>query len=194
MKNNTITIFRPVLLFFCLFSTSPFRSQSPEKIYAPLKILKVLDGDTYEVKIFHPHYPKTYLLRPAYIDAPERSQRDQSNSPIGTWIHKKITKLIMKNHYTYGLQILNSDIYHRLLGEIFVYHPKKNSLSILNLTILKKGLALLYPHSQFRNMTQKYQYLEAMRMAFNQRRGLFSKFAFTSPSHYRKSIKKTKNP
>lgn len=158
----------------------------------PLKkitCLKVLDGDTLIVREWSgENNSGPFSLRLTSIDAPELKQLSLDGKPVGVWAKNTLEQLVLGK--TLLLQERRKDLYGRTLGEIWPF-PKEGHAAV-TLTLIQKGMAILYPFSRFSSPQEKRLYVQSFLQAFKKRKGIWSTLGLLSPYHYRKN-RKTKN-
>jgi endonuclease YncB( thermonuclease family) len=140
----------------------------PMKI--PVEVLKIYDGDTILVR----HKSFRFKVRLSKIDAPEKFQGKSG------MISKQCLEKVLKNQSRI-LIIEKQDIYGRILGE----------LDGLSLKLIEQGCSPLYPHAEFRNQREKFEYLRALKIAKAARSGLWQYDGFVQPKKWRKINKQS---
>jgi endonuclease YncB( thermonuclease family) len=163
-------ILLPLLsLFFCrvdLTDLFPLRYE--------VKLVEVLDGDTVIVQ------KDGYLwrIRLSKIDAPEKGQPFIKGGDAGEMSTKCLRHTLGKRKLT--LEIEKFDIYRRILGDIGV-----------NLDLVARGCAPLYPYAKFNSKGEKARYLRAQSRAKRLRLGLWAHGGFRQPKLWRKTSKRS---
>ncbi len=140
----------------------------PMKI--PVEVLKIYDGDTILVR----HKSLSFKVRLSKIDAPEKLQ-----GRSGLFAKNCLEQALM-NHSKL-LIVEKQDIYGRILGE----------LDGMSMKLIKRGCAPLYPHAEFRNQKEKFEYLRALKIAKAARSGLWQYDGFVQPKKWRKISKQS---
>lgn len=130
--------------------------------------LKVLDGDTVQVKLGG----TWHRLRVGLIDAPERGQI-ANGTDLGEYSANCLRRSLKK---PWIVRIDGFDLYGRVLGDI-------NGVS---LSMIRQGCAYLYPYSRFSSVRQKGIYRDQVLKARRQKIGLW-KFKVLNPYFHRRS-------
>ncbi len=132
------------------------------------KVVRILDGDTYEILI---NGNTTYKIRMTDIDAPEKSQDfgQRSKQTLSALIFGKDVKVIYDK----------LDRNKRILG-----HTYQNGLYI-NLIMVQKGMAW-----HFKKYSSDQTFAQAEQFARNQKIGIWSKSNAIAPWDYRSSRRK----
>ncbi len=139
-------------------------------ITLPVKVLKVLDGDTIEVQLFG----KTERVRLAFIDAPEKGQWTiDGRVEAGEFATRCLKGLLADKHI---LRWRGRDIYHRVIG----------SMGSVEVELLEKGCVSVYGPT----VHLCPECWRARERAMRKRRGLWKYGGFMRPSQYRKWGKK----
>lgn len=135
--------------------------------------LRVLDGDTIEVQ--RKRESSWEKVRLVYIDAPEMGQKPWGKR-AKTFLISQLKKREVK------VRIRGRGYYGRLLGEVWVRDKS------VNLELIKKGYAFLYPWSQFETVEQAKSYKGEASLAKDRKKGVWRK-RVTKPWRYRKRQK-----
>lgn len=146
-KKFYFLVFLPILINY-----------APESFWIRGRILQVFDGDTVELQRLG--RKKKERVRLVYIDAAEMSQTpwgQSSKKQLETWVLGKEARI----------RIVGRGYYGRLLGEVFL-----NGQS-LNLRLLEKGEAFLYPWSHFLSLKQKNDYIKTEKIARDLKKGVW---------------------
>jgi micrococcal nuclease len=132
------------------------------------KVVRILDGDTYEILI---NGNTTYKIRMTDIDAPEKSQDfgQRSKQTLSALIFGKDVKVIYDK----------LDRNKRILG-----HTYQNGLYI-NLIMVQKGMAW-----HFKKYSSDHTFAQAEEFARKQKIGIWSKSNAIAPWDYRSSRRK----
>lgn len=139
-------------------------------LHIPVKVLKVLDGDTVEVQIFG----KTERVRLALIDAPETGQWSiDGKLEVGEYATQCLKKLIRENH---SLSYRGRDVYQRVIG----------SLDQLELELLERGCVSVYGPT----VHQCPECWRARERARRQFKGAWKHGGFMRPGQFRRWRKK----
>jgi endonuclease YncB( thermonuclease family) len=170
MQDFKASIVKTLLFILCIPPLSiGFLSFRPHQIY---KCIRVIDGDT---AVFERN-SQQIRVRFSYIDAPESKQLSFDQKPIGyeskTYLKNRIENKLV------SLKILNTDMYGRKIGEIFLSNKS------INLEMVSSGYAIPY------HLNTKYQFRQAQYIAMNQRLGIWKYDGFISPWSFRQNKRK----
>lgn len=140
-------------------------------ITIPIQIIKVLDGDTVEVR--HRHQRLRVRLSP--IDAPEKNQKFfDSEESAGEFARSCLLDLKPENYKT--LEVQGFDQYGRILGDI----------DELGFDLISHGCATLYPYAKFGSKKEKDRYLLAQTLAKRMRKGIWKSSGYVQPIQWRR--------
>ncbi|UOP05371.1 thermonuclease family protein [Conchiformibius kuhniae] len=144
-----------------------FKSQINNKRWFFGRVVKVVDGDTVEVRTM---WFRVVRVRLQYIDAPESAQKHGAEAT--RFLHKQAQ----------GKTVLlvcaqNPDRYGRVLAEIFCPHLRRS----LNLTLVEHGLAWAYKGTK--------AYEVAQQTARRKKAGLWRERRPTNPAQWRQDRK-----
>lgn len=159
---TVIILVLPVALFFPYYLNDWLQIQG----------IRQIDGDTVKYR-WHNQWIKGRLK---YIDAPEKDQKEGRGAInfIKNWLRSNQVVYIKK---------FGKDFYGRELIEL------KNQTENLNLLLIKKGLAIVYPYSKFKNREEKLKYKFAQEKAHLDKLGIW-KNHFINPYFWRQCRKK----
>lgn len=132
------------------------------------RIIRVLDGDTVEVRRGITGLFQTQKVRMRYIDAPEKTQNHGNKTRFFIWQHGKGNTVLL-------ICAKNNDKYGRVLAEIFCTHLRHS----LNYTLVSHGWAWAYQANKYYNVAQQ--------TAQRKRIGVWRDKNPINPSDYRKS-------
>ncbi len=142
----------------------------------PVKIIKVMDGDTLRVE----GGGKIYKVRLSKIDSAEKKQpfSNDPDSDAGMVATKCLEKVLngMKDLH---LLIEKRDIYGRTLGDI----------DGLSFKLVQNGCAGLYPHAQFSSKKEKMLFMAAYMKARHDKLGVWKFGGYELPKNWRKKHK-----
>lgn len=141
-----------------------------------VKILRIYDGDT--VLLQKGSYQ--FKLRIAKIDSPELGQMSLDGNLNAGEYSKNCLKRILSKDQEHRISISGTDIFGRYLGD----------LNHVSLEMIRSGCAGLYPLARFKNKHELFHYLRAMKMARDERRGLYKFKGFMQPRKWRKISKR----
>lgn len=142
----------------------------------PVKISKVLDGDTVEVSSGH----QSWRIRLSRIDAPEKTQAFiNSSADAGKDSRSCLLSLGIDRFKT--LRVDGLDMYGRILGDI----------DDLSFQLIKHGCVGLYPYAKFSSEHEKFIYLREMQKAKALKRGLWGKGGYLLPKKWRQTSKRS---
>lgn len=136
--------------------------------------VQVIDGDTI--------IANGKKVRLAYIDTPELKQA------YGDFCRDYLKSLIQGKKL--AIKVLQKGSYGRLLGVLYVDNMN------INLKLVEKGVAYLYPYSQFQTKDEKWMYLRTYQIARNKKINLWSKDNLLNPRKFRQkkaSLKRKAN-
>ena len=139
---------------------------------------QVLDGDTVKLR----GNGKSIKLRLAYIDTPELNQSSLDGVPVGKMITHYLRQLIEGE--VVSVRLLKRDIYGRWLGEVYWGNQ------FINLLLIERGFAVLYPKAIFRSRIQMRKFLQAYSDARRHNLGIWKTVGMMNPYHFRKMSKK----
>lgn len=161
------------MLASTVISAPVISSTLANKVNSTYKVTKVHDGDTISVVNIQDNSSKKVRL--ACIDAPEDSQ------PQG-----KLSAITLNAFISIGsnveLNIVDTDRYGRTVAEVL-----KNRVNI-NQSMLKKGQAIVY-HKYLSNCPDGNSYIEAEKLAKDQRLGFWNDSTFINPEDWRRGEK-----
>jgi micrococcal nuclease len=150
---------------------TPAISSTPaNRMSSTYKVTKIHDGDT--ISVVNTQDNSSLKVRLACIDAPEDSQPQGKVStvtlnafiPVGTVVE---------------LNIVDSDRYGRSVAEVL------NNKVNVNQSMLKKGHAIVY-HKYLSNCPDGNSYIEAEKLAKDQRLGFWNDSTFITPEDWRR--------
>lgn len=146
-----------------------------------VKVLKVLDGDTLEIKLFS----RVERLRLTPIDAPEKSQYSLiGHHPAGSLSSMALRKMI-ESEKEWIVSVEGRDIYGRFLGDL-----KNHQGQSLSLKLLQEGWVSLYPFARFKTISERDFYLFELNRAQELKKGLWKWGGYERPYSYRKKSRK----
>ncbi len=167
------------ILLFVLIVTLFIPFGPGKKIENEGVVIKVLDGDTIKVRT---RFGSVEKIRLAYIDAPELKQKDISGkNKIGEMARDYLRDLIQGKKVWWVTS--KKDIYQRLIAEV---HLGKIDIS---LSLIKNGLAIIYPFSKFQSQSQKNSYLQHFYHSYGTKKGIWGTNGMVNPYHYRKALR-----
>ena len=150
-----------------------FLSYHPSSFYLKGKVVSIQDADTITIK---EQSGLNRVIRLVYIDAPELSQG--SIAAKGTYYLKKA---IMNQEVR--VHIVGKGYYGRYLGEVF------SGGTSVNMDLIIKGLAFIYPWSHFSSYEKKLEYLSLRDKAKRDKVGVWG-IKISKPWAYRRKKRK----
>jgi len=149
----------------------PVRPQkAPVAMPGQVTIISTGDGDTLRVN----QQGKSITVRVACVDAPETAQQ-----PWGSQSAARLKQLLPPGQ---GVQLrtVDRDRYGRTVAELFLGNQS------VGMTMVKDGMAVVYPQYLNGCPANKAQYLQAEATAKQARRGVWSDPKFVMPWDFRK--------
>jgi micrococcal nuclease len=141
----------------------------------PVKVLKVMDGDTVLVR----HNEMIWKVRLDKLDAPELKQPFLSGRKnAGTHSRDCLVKLLPQETI---LKITGHDLYGRVLGD----------LGEVSELLVKRGCSSLYPFARFSSQREKYRYLKFYRDARRRGVGIWGLGGIRQPKLWRAISKRS---
>lgn len=140
----------------------------------PIKLIKVLDGDTIRVLL----NGQVTKIRFACVDAPE------SDQPIGDLATRALGDFLEGQNLT--LVTTGTDLYGRTIGSVYT-----NGESV-SVKMVRIGLSFYY--TQFRRCPELQDIIQSENNARSDRMGTWSFPAYTAPWDWRKLRKQNKLP
>ena len=160
------------LIYFLIFALADKKSPVIQIWTYPAKSVRVKDGDTISLG----KRGKRIHIRLTYIDAPELSQFYGKRS-------RDFVEHFFREADRIKIVVTGRGYYGRYLGEVFVGEQS------LNLLMLEKGMATIYPYSRYRNKKQKMNYQMALFKASRKKLGIWGAKKMLTPRYYRKNKK-----
>lgn len=149
----------------------------------PVEILKVLDGDTVEVRVLG----KIERIRLSGIDAPEKGQPSRLGLlDAGLWSRNCLKRILKDSDWE--LEWKGRDIYQRVLGDL-TFENKSAAHEML-----KQGCASVYPFFSGVPNRERSERLLTLTIAKHSKIGLWAYGGFMRPYHWRKSQKTKRTP
>lgn len=145
-------------------------------LYLPVKLVKVYDGDTVQVR--HGNYD--FRVRVALIDAPEKMQKFHHSAINAGTVSKNCLIEVLNGEPDLVLKFQQYDIYGRVLGDL-------NNMSF---KIIANGCTGFYPLAKFSSQKEMFQYLQAFKKAKARKAGLWNYGAFIRPKMFRSLSKR----
>jgi len=148
----------------------PARQKAPVAMSGQVTIISTGDGDTLRVN----QQGKSITVRVACVDAPETAQQ-----PWGSQSAARLKQLLPPGQ---GVQLrtVDRDRYGRTVAELFLGNQS------VGMTMVKDGMAVVYPQYLNGCPANKAQYLQAEATAKQARRGVWSDPKFVMPWDFRK--------
>lgn len=154
---------KPSQIILLLFL--PFQIIAQSKIEG--KAIRILDGDTFEILVNN----KTYKIRLADIDAPEKKQ------DFGNVAKQRLAELIFSKQVNVEYEKLDRN--QRIIGTVFV------NKQYINLLLVEEGLAW-----HFKKYSSNIQFDKAEKMARKRKLGIWSINNPTPPWSFRAEKRK----
>lgn len=148
---------------------------APAKVFSdpvPIKLIKVLDGDTIRV-VMNDRITK---IRFACVDAPE------SDQPMGDLAASVLAELLDKQDLT--VVVTGSDLYGRTIGSVYIHGQAVSPM------LVRVGLSFYY--TQFKRCPELLDITESENKARTDRLGVWSVPGYTPPWDWRKLRKQNK--
>ena len=157
----SLSLFVIFLFIFIWFIKKSFSERRPTQW--KVKVEWVVDGDTFIIKGHQ-------FVRLKGIDAPEIAhKKGERNQYFAKEALKRLIQLIKKRYVIIKKYGLTKDRYGRYLA--YVYLPDGR---FVNLIMIKEGYAFYFPHHDLERKIAR-RFLNAQRMAMDQRRGFWSR-------------------
>lgn len=176
MANRSILLSFIIILIFSLFFVSPGCAKKEKEFY---KVIEVHDGDTVTIvtESFFGFLVRTERVRLIGIDAPELGQE-----PWGRRAKNYLRKLLQESDFLVKVEL---DIQHRdKYGRLLAYLWDKNS-NMINYMMVRNGYAMVYTVPP--NVKYAELFIEAQKLARQEKRGIWSSNDFETPSQWRKT-------
>jgi micrococcal nuclease len=158
-------LLRILLLPFIIVTTSSAQSTFGVGTIIQAKVIKVVDGDTFDAMV----NDSSFRVRMSGIDAPEYGQEfyDEAKNMLSSLMLNHVVLIENKGH----------DFYHRMLGNIA---RKKDSLDI-NKEMVRTGYAW-----HFVKYSRDVELAKLERLAREKQIGLWSIYHYLEPWEFRK--------
>lgn len=141
-------------------------------IAVPATVVSVGDGDTFRVN----QNGQKLTIRLGCVDAPEKRQQ-----PYGAMASNRL-KTLLPVGSTVDLRKINTDRYGRTVGEVTA------GSALVNLQLVKEGLAVVYREYLNGCPSNRNQYLQAEQQAKQQRLGLWGQRRVCLPKDFRRKL------
>jgi len=143
------------------------------------KVIRILDGDTIEIKNDQGENVKVQL---AYIDAPDMDPKTGEAQPLHRESMKTLTRIIRDKEVI--IESLGVDRFKRIEGIVFL--DKLN----VNLEMVRKGMAEIYYPVRLRpkQYNQRYvqKFIDAEKQARSSKAGVWGMDNYLSPYKFRR--------
>lgn len=146
--------------------------ESSNEIWA--ECIKVIDGDTIIVK----SKGNKLKIRIAYIDAPELKQKSLDGVPVGEMAKHFLNNEIINKKVK--IKLVEKDFFGRWVG--LIYLDEK----IINIELVKKGFAIIYPEAKFVSKKHISEILQAYYLAKLRGVGIWKTTGILNPKFFRK--------
>lgn len=158
----------PILARVVLYLRFGARARGKRSFYG--RIIRVVDGDTVDVRRGITGFFWVVRVRMLYIDTPEKAQRHGEKARFFLWQHGRGKTVLL-------VCAANKDRYGRELAEIYCTHLRDS----LNLTLVKHGWAWAYKGTKHYDVAQS--------TAKRKRVGVWRDRNPINPSEWRKGAK-----
>ncbi|MBF0364608.1 MAG: thermonuclease family protein [Oligoflexia bacterium] len=170
---KSVILFYSIIVLALIAILFPRGEILPPSLKLRTNTIAVLDGDTIS-------FQGKKRGRLAYIDAPEKAQLSFDGVAIGLKSKEYLRLLLTSRQESITIEIRGVDRYGRFLVQLFVGDTD------INYEMVKSGMALLYPFSEFPSGAKRTRYLLAYEWAKWTRQGVWAAKGFDSPYSFRK--------